>query len=351
MKLLSLRVTRQHRGFSMVELMVAMTLGIILTGGVVQIYINSKQTYRMQDNESRLQENGRFALQYLSKDLRMAGFIGCNNVNTGATKPHIIANPPTPLFDSATVIQGYDYVSGTLPANFLGTPTNLVPNTSVIVVRFAQPSGVFVVNPPPNAALGQTTANINISANPNNWQANDVLIVTDCQYTDVFRASNFSNGASGQITVAHANNVNTTNFLSKTYGTDAQILSYGAYMYYIGSMSGGTSTTCPCALYRQAFTGPPQQLVDNVQNMQIAYGVDTSNNQNVDRYMNATAVTAGSYWPAVLSANVTLVVNTADDNLVATPQSYKFNGAAVTAGDRRLYTTFSDIITFRNRAP
>ena len=57
--------TRQH-GFTLIEIMIALVLGAFLIGGVLQIFLSSKQTYRMQDNLSRIQENGRFAMEFIS---------------------------------------------------------------------------------------------------------------------------------------------------------------------------------------------------------------------------------------------------------------------------------------------
>ncbi len=339
-----LRTSARQKGFSLVELMVAMVLGLILTGGVISIYISSKQTYRMQDNQSRLQEDGRFALQYLTKDLRMAGYMGCNNL--GTITPNIIANPtpgPAPVFDPGTVIEGYD--SGTWPASFPTQPTNLVPNTSVIMVRYASASGVFVAQPLPLPA-----AVILVNANPYGWTADTVLFITDCSSADIFRASGVANaGAVAVVAIAHAADANTTPALSKAYGTDAQIMAFNAYMYYIGSIAGGSSNACPCALYRQAYsTAPAEQLVDNIQNMQITYGVPTTSSPYPVQYVPASA---SPNWASVVSVRVNLLVTTPDDNLVDTPQSYLFNGTTTTAADRRLYSSFSDTVTLRNRAP
>ncbi len=69
-------VARQS-GMTLIEIMIALLIGAFLLGGVMQIFINSKQTYRMQENLSRLQENGRFAMDYLSKDVRMVGYWDC----------------------------------------------------------------------------------------------------------------------------------------------------------------------------------------------------------------------------------------------------------------------------------
>ncbi len=359
-----IRIPARQTGFSLVELMVAMVLGLVLTGGVINIYISSKQTYRMQDNQSRLQENGRFALQYLTKDLRMAGYTGCNNMdNIPITN---IANPtpgPAPVFNFGTVVQGYDAGAGAWPASFPTQPTNLAPNTSGIMVRYAAASGVCVDQP-----LPLPTATIHVTSNPYGWTADTVLFITDCSRADIFRANSISNAGTG-VNINHSTAANSTNALSKSYGTDAQVMAFNSSMYYIGSMAGGTNTACPCALFRQKFsTAPAEQLVDNVQNMQITYGVVTSYGPNTIQYLPACPTNSPACvsvpptliqpipltppnWANVVSARVNLLVTTPDNNLVDTPQSYFFNGVKTTAADRRLYSSFSDTITFRNRTP
>lgn len=74
---------RNHRGFSLTELLVAMVIGVILLGGLVTVMVNSKKNYAVQDYSARLQENARFAMQFMSYDLRMAGFYGCSNTIAG----------------------------------------------------------------------------------------------------------------------------------------------------------------------------------------------------------------------------------------------------------------------------
>ncbi|WP_372742931.1 PilW family protein, partial [Neptunomonas sp.] len=63
-----------ERGFSLIELMIAMSLGLILIGGVVNLFLASSQTYRLQESMFRVQESGRFALDFMLRDLRDAGF-------------------------------------------------------------------------------------------------------------------------------------------------------------------------------------------------------------------------------------------------------------------------------------
>ncbi|GAB3092370.1 hypothetical protein GCM10027217_03200 [Pseudomaricurvus hydrocarbonicus] len=66
----------EQRGFTLVELLVAMTLGIVLSAGVAVLFLESSTNYSQDDETARMQENGRFAVQLLSHELGMAGFYG-----------------------------------------------------------------------------------------------------------------------------------------------------------------------------------------------------------------------------------------------------------------------------------
>lgn len=67
--------TRQRQtGLSLVELMVALVVGLLLLGGVIEIFVANKQTYRVADASARIQENARFATEILGRYLRIAGY-------------------------------------------------------------------------------------------------------------------------------------------------------------------------------------------------------------------------------------------------------------------------------------
>jgi type IV pilus assembly protein PilW len=63
-------------GFTLVELMIAMVLGLIVAGGVVQIFVQGRQSYRVDQQVAGMQDEARFALDEMSRDLRMASFLG-----------------------------------------------------------------------------------------------------------------------------------------------------------------------------------------------------------------------------------------------------------------------------------
>ncbi len=64
----------RNAGFTLVELMIAMTLGLILIAGAIGVLSQFREGHRLLDGLSEVQENGRFAVQFVSRDVRMAGF-------------------------------------------------------------------------------------------------------------------------------------------------------------------------------------------------------------------------------------------------------------------------------------
>ena len=105
------------RGFTLVELMIAMTLGLVLVGGALKVFINSSATYGVHEAESRLEENARYATSVLEGDLRMAGYWGYAKGVSGITGTTLQTDA------AATTLAGS--ASQTCGTNFgtdLGTP-------------------------------------------------------------------------------------------------------------------------------------------------------------------------------------------------------------------------------------
>lgn len=68
---------KSQKGLSLIELMIAMTLSLIVAAAMIALFISSRQSYRVNENMSRLQENARFAVAFISRDLRMADYRPC----------------------------------------------------------------------------------------------------------------------------------------------------------------------------------------------------------------------------------------------------------------------------------
>ncbi|TRO15274.1 hypothetical protein EQ836_10875 [Ectopseudomonas mendocina] len=92
----SIQLSKQ-RGLSIVELLVALVISMLLLTGVVQVFFSSKQTYASNEAASRLQENGRFALEFIAQSARHAGYVEAANTTTTAPLP--IASTKSPEND------------------------------------------------------------------------------------------------------------------------------------------------------------------------------------------------------------------------------------------------------------
>ena len=334
-----------QRGLSLVEIMIAVTISVVLLAGVGKIFVSSKQTYRVQDALSRVQENGRFAADFLSRGIRMAGYSGCNNISDPVNMADLngdgIADGFTDFTTDALIGLEYAQLPATLTSSVSLTAAEVKANTDIIIVMNAEPaSNITLVG-----NLAPTNANIQLSAAATGlFQPNDILIISDCLSTDVFAANNVSGG--GTITIAHSNAVNIGNFLSKTYGTNAVILKLTKAAYYIGTNASGNP-----ALFRKRLgngsTMVTEELVEGIEDMQLRYGEDLDGDGVANRYVDANA--AGIDMSNIVSVRLALLLRTIDDNIASQTQNYTYNGTTVTAADKRLRRSFYSIIKLRNR--
>jgi type IV pilus assembly protein PilW len=121
---------RGDGGFSLVELMVAMALGLLLIGAVVQSYMGSKQVYNMTEGMSRMQENYRYAMLHFAKSLDSGGYAGClenladNHTNT--------LSETSGVYDYAAPVSGTD--GGTDPDTITITRSKGVISVPIVGV-------------------------------------------------------------------------------------------------------------------------------------------------------------------------------------------------------------------------
>ncbi|WP_045223698.1 PilW family protein [Methyloterricola oryzae] len=349
-----------QRGITMVEIMVALVLSLVLAAGAGQIYLANKQTYRVQDAQSRLQENGRFALDVMTRDLRQAGYVGCNSA---VTKLRVIAKAPLislPLTGTsapalptnvvvASPVTGGDNntagtytnpspaISSTLASNQL---TSVVRGTDAFSVQFAESCGgrttspMTGVNPTGMIAAGNS-CDITVGAGTT---AGTPLVISDCSTSHVFRAASDSSQNSLEGT-------DSDTLGRYPYPIDSEILRYRSYTYYVRLNEAGQP-----ALYRldnNSATGGnnPMELVEGIENLQVTYGLDVDSDGAANQFVDApTAV-----WPQVVAVRLVVTVRTIEDNLASAARSYTFNGSSAT--DRRLVRTFSATVGLRNRLP
>ncbi|MDL0433415.1 PilW family protein [Marinobacter sp. TBZ242] len=306
----------RQAGLSLVELMVALVLGLLLSAGVITIFISAKQDYQVQDAVSQVQENGRFSLEFLSSDIRMAGYTGCSNEMPTANS---VENPPPSLASFGEGIEGF---TGTPPAAQF---PDALAGTDAVIVHMADTDNEFpVTNHNPDAAQ------ISI-VGTHEFDVGSILMIvdSDCSSQGIFLLTGPSSGTKnnavhntgktftvggtsgvGNCTKALKGNFdcdNTAGASSTAYSDGSTVFSIKSIGYYIKDPDKVATISSP-TLYRvnlgAAYLGgstTEQPLVEGVSDLEILYGVrDGSNIQ----YKTADVVEAADEWNDVIAVRL-----------------------------------------------
>ena len=337
------QMATKQQGFTLVELMIAMTIGLILLGGVITILTSSQQVYRVNDALARMQENARYVFQVLSRDIRMAGYFGC--AGNGAPVVNTLNDKDSFLWKLGQAIDGFEATSSTTWTPLL--PEGAIPSPlggrDIVVVRGIEGSETKVMSHPGGNPPGSADLKVSVGSG---LQTDDIVLVTDCQASAIFQITNI-NTSSGQDNIVHNTGTPTANTpgnYTKALGkefTGGELIKVSTRSYFIRLIDG-----LP-ALYRKIGTRNAEELVRGVEDMQIEYGEDLDGDWTADIYRSADLV---ANWQSVVSVRISLLLQTTENNIASQPQPYTFNGATVTPTDRRLRQAFTTVVALRNRA-
>jgi type IV pilus assembly protein PilW len=345
-------------GLSLIELMIALLLGVILTLGATQVYLGTSQTYRLTDAVAHGQENIRFASSMIQRDVRGAGGLACLQnaedvvVKLGGTRVVPVGDgvlgweasgtglgdqytaKDTAASDASSWSEGGG--AGVFPAAITG---EVIEGTDVLIVNSLQTSPVDVSS--------SDSGKITLSANSGLPQGQIILAVEDdCAAGELFQKTNGPNTKTITITGGSLTPGNAAATLDFTYGAAARIARYDTVAYYIGIGTSGAPS-----LLRQRLdtvSEPPQELVSGVESMQVLYGVSTGVFKRADIYTTADNVTN---WENVVSIRVAFVVRSEDGvNSENLTRVFNLLGTEVTTStDRRARLIATSTIGIRNR--
>lgn len=404
------RITRptipgRQRGFTLVELMVAMAISAALMVGIVQVFMSSKATYRVVDNLSRIQENGRFAMDSVSFDVRMAGYRGCRSISTTEFDNSLNGGDTNALYDFEVGIRGFDAVNSGFSDGYLrdalddaidkaldddNVKIELIPSNSgshnapdAVIVRavFSTPMrlGDHNVNKedsPTGAtrkAVEQTSLVPNAcpdgSAMRGGICVGDIVMISDCNKARVFQVTSISNNLPGNnsaalIAITHAASGDPGNKSPPGWGgysAGSEIVKVGTRIYFIANYVDRDNNRIPSLFVLDEY-GRAEMLAANVEDMQIVYGVDTNPSEymlrsdalGLRKTANEIESDSSLEWEHVVNAEIRLLMRSEDQFLTpdGQPQNYIFNQTSFTPpnGDTRLRREFASTITVRNRA-
>jgi type IV pilus assembly protein PilW len=317
---------RAVSGFSLIELMISITLGLIILTGVAVLFANTSRARDEIERVSRQIENGRYAIDLLTQDLRLAGFYGELNVVPFAA-PAALPDPcSTTVADwNAAIpvhVQGYDGAAGA-PASCLPTSLNFQPGTDILVIRRAR-----------TCAAGAADCEAAADGKP-------YLQASLCT-TEV--APSYVLGLKGTAAFNLLHKKNCT--------TEADLRQYFVHIYYV-STDNGAGQNIP-TLKRLELTGAgweTKALVEGIEQFNVEYGLDMNGDGAPDTYVADPNDPAGCN-PACQLAKwmnvVTVQVHVLSRNLETSPgytdnKTYHLGGVtytpAATNYRRHVYST------------
>ena len=341
---------QRARGMTLIELMIGMVIGMFLVAVMGAIHVGSRTTFGAQDSTSRLQENGRFAIDTIARDLRMSGFRGCLGQVKATPLTNTLNTPTALLYNYAAPAWGTrNSGAGWSPA--LAAPlTGLSPLAAGDVLVIRRPTGVGW------SLTAQMTANtspLTVSATSGINQG-DLLLAADCAGGVVLQATNATPGAAGSI--AHATGVGgitpgvSTADFGRTLSNDALVWRLQTVIYYLAPSVRRSGQTALWSYAWPSYNGGANavELVSGVERMAVMFGVDTDGDYAADRFQDASQV---ADWTQVVSARVDLLMSGNADNSATQSQPYTWRGAVVNPTDKKLRTTMSIAVSLRNATP
>jgi type IV pilus assembly protein PilW len=401
---------RANAGLSLIEVMVALAISAILLFGLSQIFVGSKNVYRLQEGMSRAQENARFALQYLENNVRMAGYMGCGNDVDLTVKP---GSPPAflnhlealdsglgvvPILQNGLAqserfqrpIEAYAYTGGSNDnqqptAGSAGdwtpslTDTNANLGLSDLPIKGSDVLVLRLVGSESTAMTGDfdmTNGQFNV-ADPTMVKPGKVYALTNCANARIFKASPRAEGSNPVIAGPTENKLRLTSNNDSTWtgsyanmqfnqsGTllNAEVHPAQYLVIYVGLRA---SDGAPVLKVVSGAEGSaPDELVDDVEMMKLQFGVDSDGDGDVDKYVGADdpdlqvtdKTLRDSNWRKVLTVRVALLMRSPDraSETAHTGDAandnvyYLFDTRAQRPIDYRFRDVYTTTISLRNR--
>ena len=370
-------------GYSMLELLVAMTMGILILASAVTMQVSNRTDFRNTASELQMKTNAKLAAEFIGNSLRSVGSMGCRTVaayegGKGAgerseSSYNISLNDPGGLpwanFNAGHEIQGYQAVG----AGWVPTPhptlglTGMLPGSDALTLRgtIGESYVLQIRNP------GDTAYFLNIPAGTDVRIAqNNFAVASTCKDAEIFRVTSsdavIDTGVIGRAAGGGADenefgvcNYNDGCIFSDIHGELSRV---ATLTYYVANNDRGVPT-----LFRGIDGDTPSPLVEGVERMKIDYGIENDQRaRNVaSRYLTASQiqstcntpmsvpVSENCLWPSVVSVRVSLIMRS-DEEIYGKPidQSYTLPGAdplLYEPTDRFSRATYSSTFVVRNR--
>ena len=347
-------MAKKQIGFGLVEMMIALTLGLLLFSGVGQLLVSSSRSWALQDEQSRIQENGRLALDLLTQYISVAGYFGC------AAQTDMANVLSSTEFDQAWMVSAHYGILGFSQGSATTKAIDRNATSEAIVVHSMDRSDSATID-----SHDQTNNRLVID-DSKIVDAGDLVAIRSHECDQIALLSVAANSSNQYIEYDQQSNGTIQNCSTLLGGefecgsasqakeksfTSGQLSPLQSYAFYIR-----LSNDQP-VLYRKKAgetsngrTIGAEALVEGVEQLSIHYGFDSDDDGIVNRYFTAAQLEAFSSipWPKIVAVQVELLLRSFTEVLTA-PQSYFFAGQKQTANDGYLRRVFMTTIQLRNR--
>lgn len=342
------------RGLTLVELMVAIVLGMLITLAVSSMYIGQRVTSALGKQTSLLQEEGSRALDAMARDLRQAGDFNCasnadtNKTNTSNTLPSTLG------------IRGFasysELSTSTLPGA-AAIKDALASDTSVGGKIFAV-SGALDSQSPILANVD--TAATQVSVRHQDFASGQTAVLSDCINASVLKVSSYSHSSGDTGTLSFTSNVGgvtASGAAAVSYSASSSVARVETVWWFLGTPRFGNDVW-PRGLYRvdgdsaNATSGNGFKLISTrIQDVAFTYDRDTTATPDGvidERSVSPSSIgTSNAEWMKVRRMHLEILLKS-DTQVLPEKQSYYFNSATVTAADKRIYLPLELSTTLRN---
>lgn len=312
-----LRSYRRADGLTLVEMLIAMVLGLMVVGVAIGIFLSNKQTYRATETLGRVQENARTAFELMARDIREAGGNPCvNNLPIANALSNSASNWWSNLTSWGASVRGYGATEAFPDVAFGTAAGTRVTGTDAIQLISGDDSVATISGH--NTAGQQFTLN----TTTHGFVTGDLMIACNSRQASVFRASAVSGN-----TVSHASgggNCTGSLGLPMTCAATTPVYEFAApnsvmvklhsTRWYVANNGRGSRS-----LYQSRLSGlgtQNEEVAEGVQNMEVFYLM-----RGGSAYVPAATVNlAANGWANVIAARVELTLQ--GENVVGsgTPQ-------------------------------
>jgi type IV pilus assembly protein PilW len=276
-------ISHRQTGLSLVELLVSMVLGLFLIGGILNLFISNRESFRVNENLSRMQENGRAAFDVMSRSVREAGENACGTALVANVIRNASGTVPWWADWNAGTVRGFNGDQDTTDIAAFGTTNgSRVAGTDAILVIQAEQAERVVTNH--SAATNEITMQ-----SVDGIDADDVVIACDMNGAAIFQVGTVSASLRILDYTASMTDLNCGNALgyptpaicttagAKVFMPGALVAKLSATFWYVGFNAKGQRTLFRSRISKVTVAGDTtvtpvrEEMLTGVQDLQINY--------------------------------------------------------------------------------